>query len=198
MPTIRQLCERLEAPKAPPHVFAGVSSILTLPPPREAVTDASIASPPRKIKVSALIIAVFLVVTTRLAGVETRANEYLRLKAEALALLDNSNAEQDDWGQVDDADINDCMREIKDKGWTELDWFANIPVGGGFVTADADDNEGEASPDEDETYKTMIAPMECTNNVRGSNNDYLQAGLGTMVGVHRPAAITTDHIVDAR
>lgn len=105
-----------------------------------------------------------------------------------MAFLENSGAEQSNREQVVDADIDDCMREIKEKGWTELDWFANIPIGGGFVTADTDDNEGEASADEDETPKTLIAPMECTDNLGGSNNNYLQAGLGTMVSdfsIHR-------------
>lgn len=31
MPTIRQLCSKLGGPAAPPHVLAGVSSVLTLP-----------------------------------------------------------------------------------------------------------------------------------------------------------------------
>ena len=180
MPTIRQLCQRLGAPKAPPHVFAGVSSILTLPPPREAGSTARLADSSRKVKVPALIIAVLFIVTTRLAGVETRADVYPRQRAEALALLKDSSPEQVDREPVDDTDVNDCMREIRDKGWTELDWFANIPVGGGLITVGAEDYE-DASAAEEGTQETLL-PSKSTNDLRGSNNDYLRAGLGTMVG----------------
>ncbi len=158
----------------------------------------STAESPRKIKVPALIIAVLSVVTTRLAGVETSAIEYSRQKAEALALFENSGADLGSREQLDDADINECMREIRDKRWTDLDWFANIPVGGGLVTVEAENNEGEASADEDGTNGTVIPSKRSMDDLRGSDNDYLQAGLGTMVDLSRSLEMSTNFVLDVR
>ncbi len=183
MPTIRQLCKTLGAPKASPHVFVGVSSILTLPSPREEDSTASIAASSREIKTPALIIAVLFIVTTRLSGVETRADEYSRQRAKALALLRDSATEQEDREQVKDADVNDCMKEIRDKGWTDLDWFANIPIGGGLAAVEAENIEGEASADEEGIGQALIPSKNNSDDLRGSNDTCLQAGLGTMVGI---------------
>ena len=183
MPTIRHLCKSLGAPNAPPHVFAGVSSILTLPPPREFDPKAITVESTRNLKIPALIVAVFFIVTTRLAGIGTPADEYSRQTAKALALIKDSGAEQGDIEHSGDADVNDCMREIRDKGWNELDWFANVPMGAGLVTMGADNGEGEASADEDGTWEKLIPSKGSVNDLLGSHNSYLQAGLGTMVGV---------------
>ena len=92
--------------------------------------------------------------------------------------------EQDDREPIKDADVNDCMREIRDKGWTDLDWFANIPVGGELALVEAENSEGEASADEDEGLGETLMPFKQNNDdSRGFNDIYLQAGLGTMVGI---------------
>ena len=184
MPTIRHLCKSLGALKAPPHVFAGVSSILTLPPPRKANSTVGATDSPRKPNIAALIVAVLFIVTTRLAGVATPADEYTRQTAEALAFLKGNGVERGEQGDSGEADVNDCMREIRDKGWTELDWFTNIPIGGGLVTATAENNEGEASADEEGTRKTVIPFKESIDGLKYCHKTYLQAGLGTMVGEH--------------
>ena len=182
MPTIRHLCKSLAAHNAPPHVFAGVSSILTLPPPREPDSTSRAADSTRQLKIPALIVAVLFIVTTRLAGVETPAGEYARQTAIALALLKDRGAELGDQGNLED--VNECMREIRDKGWNELDWFANIPVGGGSVTQEAGNSEGEAFVDDEGVRETLIPFKKSTDVLKHSHNNYLQAGLGTMVGEH--------------
>lgn len=189
MPTIRQLCTEFGADTAPPHIFAGVSSILTLPPPIPVDSTPKSAEVLGKVKISALIIAVYFIVTTRLAGVGTPPNEYSRQKGEALAIIKagGDSAELEDLG---DADVDTCMREIRDRGWTLLDWFANIREGTGLGAGGTEDDEGEASQDEAEKLPVQLQSSKGDVDVQDMDKDYLQAGLGTMVCSPTPVVHT--------
>ena len=177
MPTIRQLCKKFDTPRAPPHVFAGVSSILTLPSTRELDS-----STPSRVKIPALIIAVFFLATTRLSGVETDADEYTQQRAKALELL-KDGAMEHDREEIEETDVNECLRMVGQEGWADMDWFANIPLGSGAVAAEEADNDEDTSEDEEGIQDTAVTFDKGIRDLKNSSQSYLQAGLGTMVGV---------------
>lgn len=174
MPVIRQLCKKLGAPAAPHHIFAGVSSILSSQDLNRKTSTQKV-----HVKIPALIIIVFLLVTTRLAGVATPPTEYLRRKDLALAILKEEATEAEETQNVD---VDACMREVKDQHWLEMDWFENIQVGAGVGIDDGEEDEDSASDDEEAGEGQFLPGIKRGSwNPDLSDGDYLQAGLGTMM-----------------
>lgn len=170
MPAIRQLCNGLGAPAAPHHIFAGVSSIIS-------------TSPSDEIKTPALIIAVYVFATTRLSGIPFSSGKFPQLRSQALKIVTTSAGEDAERGDVDDADVDHCMREVKNQQWTEMDWFENIPAGVGVGTDEGIEEPVDDGLDDEETEEGHLLPVKRRDNDRSgaAHQDYLQAGLGTMV-----------------
>ena len=191
MPTIRHLCRALGAPAAPHHVLAGVSSILTLPAPRSDDKAASYGGL-ESTNISALIIVVYLLVVTRLTGKEMPAQDFTRLRGLAIAAIRESRIKEP-IGEVADsekvvASVQSWMREVGSKGWTELDWFANVTEGAGLGTLEPDDGEDvESDPDDDGRNDREANLIVGTMNAAFDDGDMkiLRPGLGTMVSLHR-------------
>ena len=182
MPSIRQLCKKMSAPAAPHHIFAGVSSILAS---QEANSKAKATKQATPVKTSALIVAVYLFVTTRLAGVQTRPDDYRRQKDHALEILRNAAGGDPEEKNVDNGDVDMCAREIRDQKWTEMDWFANVPMGAG-VGVEVDDGLDDAQPEgsvDGEAEEVHLLPMKRSKSgkAESADRDYLLPGLGTMV-----------------
>lgn len=180
MPTIRRLCTALEAPAAPPHVFAGVSSILTLPAPIQSETVTG--GEPKRDKIPAMIIAVYFLVRTRLSGIGTSPSEYSRVGSAALAILDSIDAGKAQRGDVNGSDVDEWLREIRDRGWTTLDWFENIGEATGLESDGVRVANG-ASEDELNSKQEKAPMKQSLISLDRSKKNTLQAGLGTMVGV---------------
>ena len=159
------------APAAPHHIFAGVSSILASQKQQSEV------------KIPALIVAVYILVTTRLAGTETVPDEYQVRRNLALEIVKDAARKDEVDIKVDNADIDKCMHEFKDQKWTQMDWFGNITPGAGVDLDEREKNSAEDEYDDDEADEGDILPL--TRIVIGKQDsleqDYLQAGLGTMV-----------------
>ena len=180
MPTVRRLCTTLGAPAAPPHVLAGVSSILTLPAPLQSETVVRIE--PKRDKVPAMIIAVYILVTTRLSGIETSADDYSRVRSAAIQTLESIEAGKAQREDVNGRDVDEWLREIRDREWTSLDWFENIGEGAGLEL----DGIGVANDASEEDLGSEQKKMPVEQNLRGmdkSKKTTLQAGLGTMVSI---------------
>lgn len=177
MPVIRQLCRRLSTPAAPHHVFAGVSSILS------SSRDTASASPSNETKTAALIVAVFLLVTTRLAGVKANEEEFERQKSLALEVLNESAREGVERTHVGNDDVDGCMKEIRDRQWTQMDWFGNVPVGAGVGADDGLEDDADHAPSGGDVQEGHLLPEELGNlgRLESLSYEYLQAGLGTMV-----------------
>ena len=174
MPVIRQLCKEMSAPAAPHHIYAGVSSIIS----SQGVNQTD------EINIPALIIAVFLLVMTRLAGVKTQPAEYIRQKNGALQVLRDAAEGNDERMQVHDTDVDRCTSLFKDKGWTQMDWFGNVPVGAGIGNANgSEDIVDDGTSEIDEAEEQLLPLQRETGRMDPVVSDYLQAGLGTMVGV---------------
>lgn len=190
MPTIRHLCRALGAPAAPHHVFAGVSSILTLAAPCSDDNAAS-AGGLEDVNISALIIVVYLLVITRLTGSEMPAQEFTRLRGLAIAAMRESGTKEP-IEEVADSDkvvasVQSWMREVGSKGWTELDWFANVIEGGGLGTREPDAEEAiESDRDDDRRNDGGADSIVGMMNVDFNDEDMniLRPGLGTMVILH--------------
>ena len=171
MPVIRQLCNQMGAYAAPHHIFAGVSSILVSEEQQSAV------------KIQALIVAIYILVTTRLAGIETAPDTYQNRRNLALEIVKNASMKDEADVDVSNADIDECMREVKDHKWTHMDWFRNITQGAGVGLDLPEEDEAEDGSESDEANDEGVLPM--TMRTRGREDfpeqDFLQAGLGTMV-----------------
>ena len=176
MPVIRQLCNKMGAPAAPHHIFAGVSSILASQQQQSTI------------KIPALVVAVYVLVTTRLAGTETAPDEYRARRTLALEVVKDATRDDEANIQVGDSDVDDCMREVKDQKWTQMDWFRNITPGIGVgLAAAAEDDADEGSGDDNADEGAFLPLTRRSLGRRGSlDQDYLQAGLGTMVRVPLP------------
>ena len=181
MPSIRQMCKKVEAPAAPHHIFAGVSSILSL---RELERNGGAEAASSGVKTAALIVAIYILVATRLIGVETKPAEYRqrrRLALEALTEAIPGEMEQ----AFDDSDVNKAMRKIDSQRWAEMDWFSNVPEGSGLcleVEMDEVSSQGAAKDGEDEEDEGPLLPGLRRASRRQDDlvDRYLQAGLGTM------------------
>ena len=170
MPVIRRFCSALKAPTSVPHVFAGVSSILTLQP---SIPSASL----KEDKIPALIVAVFLFVETRLLGRDLNKDDLTREKAHALQILKSVDLFKDSREIVGIGDINDWVEEIEEKNWTSLDWFSNVGQERNLV-ATISSNEG--SMDLDGDSRERIVPVQKAQTAEASTKT-LEAGIGTMV-----------------
>ena len=159
------------APAAPHHIFAGVSSILAAQQQQSTI------------KIPALVVAVYVLVTTRLAGTETAPDEYRARRTLALEVVKDASGKDEADMRVGSSDIDDCMREVKNQKWTQMDWFRNITPGLGVglaaaVEEDADEGSGDDNADDGDFLPLTRRSL----GRRGSlEQDYLQAGLGTMV-----------------
>ena len=158
------------APAAPHHIFAGVSAILASKEQQSVV------------QIPALIVAVYILVTTRLAGTETVPYEYQTRRTLALEIVKNAAGKDDAVMEVGNADIDDCMREVKHQKWTQMDWFGNITTGGGVDLDEGAKDDAEDGSDDEEADEGSLLPVTRRSMGRDSlEQHYLQAGLGTMV-----------------
>lgn len=84
----------------------------------------------------------------------------------------------EDVARDEPADVDAWLREIRDRGWTQCDWFANVTEGAGVGVGVGDagdtdiDNEAQAGDDEEGlSIQRTLSP-----------SDGLMTGLSTMVG----------------
>ena len=161
---------------APHHVFAGVSSILASEKQQSAVN------------IQALIVAVYILVTTRLGGTETAPDEYQNRRNFALEIVKEAGRKGEADVEVSSADIDNCMREVKDQKWTHMDWFSNITPGAGVGLDKRVEDDVDGGPDDDEADEGGLLPgtRRTIGNRDSLEQDYLQAGLGTMVKTSLP------------
>ena len=161
---------------APHHIFAGVSSILASGKQQSAV------------KTQALIVAVFILVITRLSGTETAPDEYRSRRNLALQIVKDASGKEEVDVDVSSADIDDCMREVKAQKWTHMDWFENIIPGAGVGLEERAEDDVENVRDDDDDDEGALLPV-TRSSIGGRDSleqNYLQAGLGTMVKTALP------------
>lgn len=164
------------ASAAPHHIFAGVSSIVASQEQQSAA------------KITALIVAVYILVTTRLAGTETAPDEYQTRRNLALEIVMDAIRKDEAYMEVGNADIDGCMREIKDQKWTQMDWFWNITPGVGVGLDEGVEDDAEDGSDDEDADVGGLLPLtrERFGRQDSLEQDYLQAGLGTMVRTSFP------------
>ncbi|KAL8693713.1 MAG: hypothetical protein Q9218_001514 [Villophora microphyllina] len=181
MPVIRGLCKQLGASATTPHVFAGVSSVLTLPPPEYTSSDDDQMSRLRQMSVDALIVAVYILVRTRLSGAGLDTERYALQRAEALAIVRQLRHGEDESVTLDPGLVNEWLVEIGKGRWTELDWFTNVEEGGGmgFEGSEAENSDEHDRSNTDNEEGSI--PKSKGLNWQTGIASFLQAGLGTMM-----------------
>ena len=178
MPAIRVFCKDLNAPAAPPHVFAGVLSVLTLTPPIKITNEHFTEAKSANGGMSGLLIATCLLVCARLSGVRTHPDDYQRRRDAGLKLLNQSFPQ----GEACAEDVNRWLRRIRDEGWTRLDWFTNIKEGAGLEIERGSPNseepphiDGATEQEETPRIRRGLISMARVEEIS------IQAGIGTMV-----------------
>ena len=186
MPLIRRLCKALGAPAAPVHVFAGVSSILTLPAQTHANYESELA-PSKLVNVSALVIVVYLLVSTRLSGAPMPPEEFVRLRTVAIEIIRSSGVDEAVEEVSEEAavvaHVTSWMREVSSNGWAELDWFANVPEGSGLSLDGGSGNTDDSAGDGDCDWQQTSSIFKHLDVDEAEDENVLRPGLGTMVGV---------------
>ncbi|KAI4205724.1 MAG: hypothetical protein LQ350_000221 [Teloschistes chrysophthalmus] len=181
MPVIRALCKRLSFPATTPHVFAGVSSVLTLPPPDYPNLGDDQVLRLRQMSVEALIVAVFILVRTRLSGSGLDTKDYALQRDEALAIVGELRHGDDQFVTPESGDVNEWLVEIARGCWRELDWFTNVQEGadGGARDSEAEDSDKHDSShtDDDDGFATRNRRL----GWQMGEAPFLQPGLGTMM-----------------
>ena len=182
MSAVRGLCKRFQAPAAPPHIYAGISSILTLPAPMDDGVEDGHVERLRKLGVEALTVAVYILVRTRLSGVETNSNDYSAQRDEALTVLNELRSVKEPSSVLDPQNVDGWLREVQRGHWLEMDWFENIGQGAGLgLESKARGTDEDASDDSDmDGAENFLINKHKYGDDRGSKS-YLQPGLGTMV-----------------
>lgn len=195
MPAIRRLCDKLNAPSAPHHVFAGVSSILALVLPDESQRNAKLDSALNNIQV--LIMVVFFAVYARLAAAETPVAVFMEQQETGFEILNSfagGGAAENEKNQREDFET--LLLAMSQRGWAQMDWFENIKRGAGLELESPGGYEGDEDDD------GIAAEQDSTSNLRdryGEEKDQLQAGLGTMVRHLLTNDIEVNsHVPDAR
>ena len=181
------MCKKLAAPAAPHHILAGVSSILSSQSLDHEAID---------INVPALITVLYIFVVSRLTGVATEPAEFLQRKKLALTAVKEAIAQHGESVGCEQDDVDICMRQIGENHWTEMDWFSNMEVGSGLGRKGADQGEDEGTGEgaDDEADEGHVLPVQSRGLVSmgSEEEDYLQAGLGTMMDDR------VDYLSDAR
>lgn len=177
MPVIRLLCQKLGAPAAPHHIFAGVSSILTLPTSTE--TNITGTSMDATKKIPALIMIVFLTVYARLTAMETPVDIFMDQKEKGFGILKEYMGKEAVGDEINDDDFDKLILVFRDRGWTQMDWFDNIAPGTGLGLDHPIEESYEADSENDEA--TQQESLLNFHDLDGNEKDYLQAGLNTMV-----------------
>ncbi|KAL8868188.1 MAG: hypothetical protein Q9174_005151 [Haloplaca sp. 1 TL-2023] len=190
MPTIRHLCKQLGSPTAAPHIFSGVSSVLTLTPPDQGRAEKPDMDRLRSMRVETLIVAVFALVQPLLSGKKWGLDSYATQRDRAINIVcELRNQGEEEAEAIDPLDVNEWMVMIRKGGWCELDWYVNV---GQSKTLDlehcgGDEGEGDGDDDcDDASENSNVGPdvnaVRKKHGSRGASDEtFLQAGLGTMV-----------------
>ena len=109
------------------------------------------------------------------------ASEYQRQRGLALQMLQEHEGAELRMDDIGNLDVDNCMRQVRDQRWTEMDWFENIPAGAGVDVSDGMDEVADDNEDAGEGGQLFPGTRKHNGKVGLADPDYLQAGLGTMV-----------------
>lgn len=140
MPCIRVLANKFSLPRAAPHVYAGMESILPLMARMAAAAAESPSKRPRRavnsaqaptaavsdVKVFGLMVVVFLYVVTRMLNQSVTPEQYDERRHTAIRTLLELPAAKN----VTLAELlpvtEELMTEAQHEGWLQMEWFVNI------------------------------------------------------------------------
>ena len=187
-PSVRHICNATGSSAAIPHVFAGLSSVLSLP----SISPIS----PTKEKLFATLIVLYLLVIIRLSpSSDSSGDEFGRAKSRAIEVLlpdlpkDNESEKEDERTvkkRMEDT-VLDCIDEAKEQGWAEMEWLLEVPAGGGLQpkghearNEGMEGDGGESEEDEDGIAKGLGGRLD-VDLEEDEDDGVLRPGLGTMV-----------------
>ncbi|KAL9583858.1 MAG: hypothetical protein Q9212_002456 [Teloschistes hypoglaucus] len=177
----RALCKRLSVSATTPHIFAGVSSVLTLPSPNHPNPGDDQILRLRQMSVEALIVAVYILVRTRLSGSGLDTKNYALQRDKALTIVSELRHGDNHFVTPESGEVNEWLVEIARGCWRELDWFTNVQEGAGVRTRDSEaedsDKQDSSHTDDDQGFATKNRRL----GWQMEEAPFLQPGLGTMM-----------------
>ena len=157
---------------------------MTLPAPKQANHESDKA-PLEPLNVSALVIVVYLLVSTRLSGASMPPEEFVRLRTLAITTIRSSGVDEAIEEVSDEAavvaHVTSWMREVSSNGWAELDWFANVPEGGGLSLDGGSENVDDSAGDRNCDWRQTSSIFKFSDVDEAEDENVLRPGLGTMV-----------------
>lgn len=163
-PLIRQLCTQMSTPRLPPHVYAGVCVVLKLatlwPPPRSSPTSGPVHED--KEDIATLVIAIYLLVLTRMQRGDMTTERYEKVCGLAIRL-----AELDGGTEKTKKMIESWIQRLHREGWCEdQEWWAAVPEEVIDVESAVDAEEEDDDDEED-----MVVPGYQTRQPRGKRKN---------------------------
>lgn len=131
--------------------------------------------------VEALIVAVYILVRTRLSGVETDSRGYSQQRDKAVTVIRDLRSDAGSPVVIELASVDEWMRETKRGHWLEMDWFENIEPGAGLSVMEAQQKDSDASDDSEINGDESFLASKHRFDAYTAEKPYLQPGLGTMM-----------------
>ncbi|KAG8527660.1 uncharacterized protein KY384_007813 [Bacidia gigantensis] len=132
---------------------------------------------------SALSIAIYFFVSSRLAGVEIKSDEWRQKTNIGLSVINELFHEGFEVTQISESDVQLHMRQIAEHRWTDMDWFYNIELGSGVGIPLPDERNSQGGAlrvERNERQEFPGRPKASTKNQQ-PGVEFLQPGLGTMM-----------------
>lgn len=131
--------------------------------------------------VEALIVAVYILVRTRLSGSGLDTKDYALQRDKALAIVSEIRHGDNQGVTLESGVVNEWLVEIARGCWRELDWFTNVEEGAdaGARASEVEDSDKHDSShtDDDEGFVSRNRGLDWQTE----EASFLQPGLGTMV-----------------
>jgi hypothetical protein len=166
MRDIRQLCKALRKPKAAPHVYVGLETII---PFLQAV------QPMEAAEIYELMLAITVCVLRKLSTNKARSDSPEDLVRQAVATF----MPKDSSMKIGpDLNVLRWYSRVISKGYLELDWYANVP---GEDAPDLEVLQEQADLSDEEQTQTIPGFLRSLRDLDTSVHT-LHSGMGTMVG----------------
>jgi origin recognition complex subunit 6 len=183
MPTIRSLTKAFDFPNAAPHTYTGVESIYPLltrmsaaaaetpskRPKRAAAVVPASSADVTDTRILSLIVAIFLLVFSRLANLEVTPEEYEELVEKAIkTILELPIAKAILFANLFSA-VEHTMAMAREEGWLQMQWMDSVKP----------EQDGDGMEGVEMTDVVPRAGKGKSNGLQSGGSDYI--GLGTMM-----------------
>lgn len=128
-----------------------------------------------------LCVAVYILVRPKLSGVVWDLDSFAAQRDEALGVVSEYHSDRKSSEPLDPTEVNEWLCKIREGGWPDLDWYANVGQGAGLGLEDNEIETAGASDDDDMDEDADLVQRNRRFDGQAAEDTFLQPGLGTMV-----------------